>query len=53
LAGKACHRLHEGDKIDEEALKNLVRAAVKAVTLHDFRVEKIKGGWKAAVILDI
>ena len=29
------------------------RADVKAVTLHDFRVEKIEGGWKAAAILDI
>jgi SHS2 domain-containing protein len=26
---------------------------VKAVTLHDFRVEKTEGGWKAAAILDI
>ena len=29
------------------------RADVKAVTLHNFRVEKTKGGWKASVILDI
>ena len=29
------------------------RADVKAVTLHDFRVEKIDGGWKASVLLDI
>jgi len=29
------------------------RADVKAVTLHNFRVEKAEGGWKAAVILDI
>jgi len=29
------------------------RADVKAVTLHDFRVEKIEGEWKAAAILDI
>lgn len=29
------------------------RADVKAVTLHDFRVEKTEGGWKAAAILDI
>jgi SHS2 domain-containing protein len=29
------------------------RADVKAVTLHDFRVEKTDGGWKAAAILDI
>jgi SHS2 domain-containing protein len=29
------------------------RADVKAVTLHDFRLEKTEGGWKAAAILDI
>lgn len=29
------------------------RADVKAVTLHDFRVEKTEGGWKARVLLDI
>ena len=29
------------------------RADVKAVTLHDFRVEKTEGGWKASVLLDI
>ncbi len=29
------------------------RADVKAVTLHDFRVEKTDGRWKASVLLDI
>jgi protein archease len=29
------------------------RADVKAVTLHDFRVEKTDGGWNATAILDI
>jgi SHS2 domain-containing protein len=29
------------------------RADVKAVTLHDFSVEKEDGGWKASVLLDI
>ena len=29
------------------------RADVKAVTLHDFRVEKTNGRWKASVLLDI
>jgi len=29
------------------------RADVKAVTLHDFRVEKSDDGWKASVLLDI
>ena len=29
------------------------RADVKAVTLHNFQVERIDGGWKARVLLDI
>lgn len=29
------------------------RADVKAVTLHNFSVEKKEGGWKARVLLDI
>ena len=29
------------------------RADVKAVTLHDFSVERTEGGWKARVLLDI
>jgi SHS2 domain-containing protein len=29
------------------------RADVKAVTLHNFTVEQIGGGWKARVLLDI
>jgi len=29
------------------------RADVKAVTLHDFSVEKQNEGWKARVLLDI
>jgi SHS2 domain-containing protein len=29
------------------------RADVKAVTLHDFRVEKTESGWKVRVLLDI
>jgi SHS2 domain-containing protein len=29
------------------------RADVKAVTLHDFRVEKSDEGWKSSVLLDI
>jgi SHS2 domain-containing protein len=36
-----------------ESGRHQERADVKAVTLHNFRVEKIDGGWKAAVILDI
>jgi SHS2 domain-containing protein len=40
-----------GEPLD--ARRHQQRADVKAVTLHDFRVEKTEGGWKASVILDI
>ena len=41
----------EGEPLD--VARHQQRADVKAVTLHDFRVEKTEGGWKAAAILDI
>jgi SHS2 domain-containing protein len=40
-----------GEPLD--AGRHQQRADVKAVTLHDFRVEKTEGGWKASVLLDI
>jgi len=40
-----------GEPLDAE--RHLQRADVKAVTLHDFSVEKENGGWKARVLLDI
>jgi SHS2 domain-containing protein len=40
-----------GERLD--AARHLQRADVKAVTLHDFSVEKEDGGWKATVLLDI
>src|SRR4029453_16424966 len=40
-----------GEQLD--AGRHQQRADVKAVTLHDFRVEKTAGGWKAVAILDI
>ena len=40
-----------GEPLDTE--RHQQRADVKAVTLHDFRVEKTEGGWKATVLLDI
>ena len=40
-----------GEPLD--AARHQQRADVKAVTLHDFRVEKTNGGWKATVLLDI
>jgi SHS2 domain-containing protein len=40
-----------GEPLD--AARHHQRADVKAVTLHDFSVEKKNGGWKASVILDI
>jgi SHS2 domain-containing protein len=41
----------QGEKLDPERHQQLVD--VKAVTLHQFQVEKINDGWKAIVILDI
>jgi SHS2 domain-containing protein len=46
LKGKAA-----GETLD--AARHHQRADVKAVTLHDFSVEKADGGWKARVLLDI
>ncbi|PYJ20560.1 MAG: archease [Verrucomicrobia bacterium] len=40
-----------GEPLD--AARHHQRADVKAVTLHDFSVEKDDGGWKARVLLDI
>jgi len=40
-----------GEPLD--AARHYQRADVKAVTLHDFSVEKENGGWKARVLLDI
>jgi len=40
-----------GEPLD--AARHLQRADVKAVTLHNFSVEKENGGWKARVLLDI
>ncbi len=41
----------EGEPLDVE--RHHQRADVKAVTLHDFFVERTEGGWKARVLLDI
>src|SRR5207247_3340902 len=40
-----------GEPLD--AARHHQRADVKAVTLHDFSIEKENGGWKARVLLDI
>jgi SHS2 domain-containing protein len=40
-----------GEPLDP--MRHQQRADVKAVTLHDFRVEKSDDGWKASVLLDI
>jgi SHS2 domain-containing protein len=40
-----------GEQLDDT--RHQQRADVKAVTLHDFRVEKTDDGWKATAILDI
>src|ERR1700756_3212606 len=41
----------DGEQLD--AARHQQRADVKAVTLHDFAVEKQNGGWRARVLLDI
>ena len=41
----------EGESLD--AGRHHQRADVKAVTLHDFSVERTESGWKAQVLLDI
>ena len=41
----------KGETLDAE--RHHQRADVKAVTLHDFSVERTAGGWKARVLLDI
>jgi SHS2 domain-containing protein len=41
----------EGEPLDVG--RHHQRADVKAVTLHDFSVERENGGWKARVLLDI
>ena len=41
----------EGEPIDAERYHQ--RADVKAVTLHNFSVERMEEGWKARVLLDI
>ena len=41
----------EGEPLD--AVRHHQRADVKAVTLHDFSVERTENGWKARVLLDI
>jgi SHS2 domain-containing protein len=41
----------EGEPLDAE--RHHQRADVKAVTLHDFSVQRTKKGWKTRVLLDI
>ena len=41
----------EGETLDAE--RHHQHADVKAVTLHDFSVERTEDGWKARVLLDI
>jgi len=41
----------KGEEID--ASRHEQRADVKAVTLHQFQLERIESGWRAFVILDV
>jgi SHS2 domain-containing protein len=45
------HACAAGEKLDPE--RHEQRVDVKAVTLHQFRLQKTDGGWIALVILDI
>jgi len=45
------HGIAAGETLDVD--RHHQRADVKAVTLHDFSVERMEGGWKARVLLDI
>src|SRR5215211_464627 len=45
------HGIAEGEPLNAD--RHHQRADVKAVTLHDFSVERTDGGWKARVLLDI
>jgi SHS2 domain-containing protein len=40
-----------GDRTDR--CGDLLRTDVKAITLHRFRVEQVKGKWRTTVVLDI
>jgi SHS2 domain-containing protein len=45
------HATAQGETLDPE--RHLPRVDVKAVTLHQFRLERTGRGWEAQVILDI
>ena len=51
--GEKCFLKAEAAGEPLDAARHHQRADVKAVTLHDFSVEKEDGGWKARVLLDI
>lgn len=41
----------KGEKINKE--RHELRTGVKAITYHNMKVSKIKGGWKATAVIDI
>lgn len=41
----------QGEKIDFS--RHEPKVDVKAITMHEFKVEKVKEGWKAQVLIDI
>ena len=41
----------QGEKIDFS--RHDPKVDVKAITMHEFKVEKVKEGWKAQVLIDI
>ena len=40
-----------GEKLD--ILRHKPKVDVKAITMHEFKVEQVKDGWKAQVLVDI
>jgi SHS2 domain-containing protein len=48
--GRVCGVVH-GEKFDRE--KHLAGVAIKAVTYHQFAIEKVESGWRARVFLDL
>jgi len=40
-----------GDKVNPNTQE--LRADIKAITMHKFKIEKIKDSWKAVVVMDI
>ena len=45
------HCIAHGEKLD--IVRHKPKVDVKAITMHEFKVEQVKDGWKAKVLVDI